>query len=366
MLYNQYMTDQLRYDYATLKATITEDGYLIDTPVIARVGIQEYRRGDGSVRRELRLPEEVFAQASLDSFRGKPITDDHPPEAVTAKNFKKYAVGVISGAAHQDGDNLRAGIIIHDGNSVDKATKGGKKELSVGYTVTLDETPGIWNDQAYDAVQKNIRVNHLSLVQRGRAGNARLNLDRHDAVSITNEDVTMTTDNLGRLRLDSGLEYPAAQEVVLAFEKLHKDNDMSVAKVKQLTTVIDTLSAEKDMLEAKIESADKIKADALELARKEVKDRADLEKVAESFKVDCAGKTDREVKELVIKTVRADADLSAKSDEYIAASFDIAVELKKDAAIESQRKTVAKSDSAATVKSGSYKDFMTQLSKGTK
>jgi hypothetical protein len=46
---------------------------LIDHPILTRVGIFEYRRPDGSIRRELRLPEEVFAQESLASYKGKPV-----------------------------------------------------------------------------------------------------------------------------------------------------------------------------------------------------------------------------------------------------------------------------------------------------
>ncbi|MFI7909566.1 DUF2213 domain-containing protein, partial [Acinetobacter baumannii] len=73
----------------------------------------------------------------------------------------------------------------------------------------------MWNGQEYDAIQRNIRVNHLAIVPRGRAGNARLNLDRHDAVLFNpEEEIGMPTDNLGRIRLDSGLEYQAAPEVI--------------------------------------------------------------------------------------------------------------------------------------------------------
>ncbi|MBL8422338.1 MAG: DUF2213 domain-containing protein [Candidatus Accumulibacter phosphatis] len=168
----------LRYDITPLKATLTADGYLVDQQaIIARTGIQLYQNADGTVRRELRMPEEVFHPDSLASFAGKPMTDDHPPEAVSAVNFKKYAIGVVTGAAYADGDHVRAPIILHDGTAVDKALRGGKRDLSVGYTVTLDETPGIWNGEKYDAIQRSIRANHLSLVHHGRAGIARLNLD---------------------------------------------------------------------------------------------------------------------------------------------------------------------------------------------
>lgn len=363
------MTQQMRYDYAAFKAQITEDGYLIDNPVIARVGIQEYRKADGTSRKELRLPEDVFHGDSLASFSGKPITDDHPSEPVTAKNFKKYAIGVISSPAYQDGDTVKAHIIIHDSSAVDKALKGGKRELSVGYTVVLDETPGEWNGEKYDAIQRSIKVNHLSLVQRGRAGNARLNLDSGDAVSINlDKEITMS-ETLGRLRLDGGLEYQAAPEVVHAYEKLRKDVADATNKVAEITKHLDSVSAERDTLKVQVESADKMRADALEAARKEVKERAELEKVASDFKIDCADKSDRAIKEAIIKTLRSDVDLSGKSDEYITAAFDMTVAMKKDTAVVAQRVAGTKKEVAEKHDVADYSNFIKQvkqLSKGAK
>jgi hypothetical protein len=46
----------------------------------------------------------------------------------------------------------------------------GKKELSIGYRCLYDLTPGVYNGQQYDAVQREIRGNHLALVEEGRAG----------------------------------------------------------------------------------------------------------------------------------------------------------------------------------------------------
>lgn len=41
--------------------------------------------------------------------------------------------------------------------------------------------PGEWNGEPYDAIQTNIRVNHLALVAVARAGDdARLNMDSQD------------------------------------------------------------------------------------------------------------------------------------------------------------------------------------------
>ena len=164
-----------RFDSIPLSDTyFTPEGYLIDNPILTRVGIFEYHNADGSVRRELRLPEEVFAAESLASYKGKPVILTHEAGLVDVDNVQQEHIGTILSEGIQDGDNVRAQIVIHDAESLDY----GLRELSLGYTQTPDETPGVWNGQPYDAIQRNIQINHLALVEKARAGEqARLNID---------------------------------------------------------------------------------------------------------------------------------------------------------------------------------------------
>lgn len=164
-----------RFDSIPLSDTyFTPEGYLIDNPILTRVGIFEYHNPDGTIRRELRLPEEVFAAESLASYKGKPVILTHEVGLVDVENVQQEHIGTILSEGIQDGDNVRAQIVIHDAESLDY----GLRELSLGYTQTPDETPGVWNGQPYDAIQRNIQINHLALVEKARAGEqARLNID---------------------------------------------------------------------------------------------------------------------------------------------------------------------------------------------
>ena len=164
-----------RFDSIPLSDTyFTPEGYLIDNPILTRVGIFEYHNPDGTIRRELRLPEEVFAAESLASYKGKPVILTHEAGLVDVDNVQQEHIGTILSEGMQDGDNVRAQIVIHDAESLDY----GLRELSLGYTQTPDETPGVWNGQPYDAIQRNIQINHLALVEKARAGEqARLNID---------------------------------------------------------------------------------------------------------------------------------------------------------------------------------------------
>lgn len=173
----------LRLDsYPVAAASFTPEGFLMDRPIVTSTGIFEYHNNDGTLRRELRLPDEVFSRDSLSSYKGKPVVITHDAGLITKDNVAENQIGTILSDGKRDGDDVRAEIVIHDTDAM-KDCKF--KELSLGYNLDLDETPGIWNGQRYDAIQRNIRINHLALVREARAGEqARLNIDSRDAQTI--------------------------------------------------------------------------------------------------------------------------------------------------------------------------------------
>jgi len=174
------LTHVTRLDSIPLNQTYyTAEGYLVDRPVVTSTGIFEYIEANGSKRRELRLPEDVFAPESLKSYRGKPIIITHEAGLITKDNVGDEEIGTIMSEGYRSGEDVRAEVIIHD---TDKMKAAGLKALSLGYNLDLEETPGMWNGQHYDAIQRNIRINHLALVADARAGErARLNIDSRDA-----------------------------------------------------------------------------------------------------------------------------------------------------------------------------------------
>lgn len=318
---------QLRFDTVPLKATSTREGFITDTPILTRTGIFPYKNPDGTTRLEFRPPDEVFHADSLASLKGKPITDGHPG-LVTARNAKQHTVGAVLTEGRQDGDNMVGEVVIYDTAPI----AAGKKELSLGYTLDLDETPGEWNGQRYDAVQRNIRINHLALVKAGRAGNARLNLDAADA-DLTNEEEThMTTV---KVRLDSGLSYDAAPEVAQELEALRGKVKAEATRADAAEAKADTEKARADKAEADIEKA---RADAKAEALARTKLEATAKEHGVEIKQDMA---DKDLRVAVIKAVRGDGfDVTGKSDAYIEAAYDLAVaeKAKRQDALSAQRK----------------------------
>lgn len=168
-----------RLDSIQLDGTyFTDEGYLIDHPIVTSIGIFEYANPDGSIRRELRLPEEVFSKESLDSYKGKPIIITHDAGMVTNENVDDEIIGTILSPGYQDGEHVRAEIVIHNTNALKECEL---RELSLGYSLESEDSPGEWEGKPYDCIQRNIRINHLALVQNARAGeSARLNVDGKD------------------------------------------------------------------------------------------------------------------------------------------------------------------------------------------
>lgn len=176
----------------------TEEGYFRDRPIVTSCGIFEYHLADGSVRRELRLPEHVFDPQSLASYKSKPIIITHEAGTIDKNNVEEEIIGTILSEGYKDGEDVRAEIVIHD---TDAMKRSGLRELSLGYELDLDETPGTWNGEPYDAIQTNIRVNHLALVDKARAGDqARLNTDGLD--NLTGGKIPMAE---AKTTLDAGV-----------------------------------------------------------------------------------------------------------------------------------------------------------------
>ena len=185
----------LRYDKASplSKPVRLPNGFVRAEGYLTRSGIFVYRDSNGRTVRELRTPDEVMSRETVDSFALVPVTNDHPPELLTADNAKRYAVGAVSEQVQPDGDKLRASLMITDAKTIE-AVQGGKVELSCGYTADVVTESGTWNGQRYDARQTNIRGNHVAIVDVGRAGpECALRMDAADgaAQEITMDPVMM-------------------------------------------------------------------------------------------------------------------------------------------------------------------------------
>ncbi|SFV11435.1 hypothetical protein SAMN02799631_05271 [Methylobacterium sp. 174MFSha1.1] len=152
------------------------NGALVVQARAARAGNVQVYRGDEVARPDLpqvriyRDPDEIFREESLRSFGHKPVTLDHPPEAVTPRTWRGVARGHVGDEVVRDGAYVRIPMLLADSAAI-AAVQAGRREISVGYTCDLDWTPGTAPDGApYDARQTRIVVDHVAIVAQGRAG----------------------------------------------------------------------------------------------------------------------------------------------------------------------------------------------------
>lgn len=225
-------TIQARDFMSITSRQMTAEGYLVAPGNLARCGVQDYRAyelgldADGmdpmKVIRLHRPPEEVFNPASMASFENKPITIEHPSVAVTADNWRDLAAGEVRDVTRSG--ELMTGTLLVKAKDAIEALQAGKVQLSNGYTFELDMTPGQTADgRAYDGVQRNIRGNHVALVDAARCGSACRIAD-----SQPTEGVTTMADAKRKVVVD-GIPLEVDDTAAAAIDKLVKQLGDAVA-----------------------------------------------------------------------------------------------------------------------------------------
>lgn len=253
----------------------TREGFMAVRAKAARVGVYDYlgseidpenKHGlrDKGMVKVLRDEATVFDQAAARSFIGKPVTDDHPTQAVTADNWRQHARGTVMGAI-RDGDYLAFDLLLTDADAIAKVDAG-KRELSNGYAASLEFGDFAAPDGTKCvARQTSIQGNHVALVDRGRAGpqcrisDAFAHCDAIPAAPAAFlKETTMKKIVLDGLQVDLA----DADAVAAAISKLQDNIARLTTDKASAETQIATLTTDKAALEAKVVTLEKQVADA--------------------------------------------------------------------------------------------------------
>ncbi len=264
-----------RYDYSTLLVSDTPAGGKKVDAFVTRAGIFEYALADGTMRRELRHPREVFAPESLASLHGATLTDDHPVDMVNPANWKELAIGHVD-APRVEGIYVATQAHVNAADALARLASGAPDELrecSCGYYADYVDSPGEYEGEAYDGYQENIRYNHVALGPKdwGRAGNS-VGL-RLDGGSDTYGESVLThppsaprkdAEAMKKIFLD-GKEYvEGSAEHIAALEtkaqRATADATTAAARIVELTKEVETAKAET--------ATEKTRADNAEAAAK--------------------------------------------------------------------------------------------------
>ncbi len=317
------------------------DGAILAEGVAVREGILIYRNADGTKTREL-----VTRQAVLDTARTiarAALTLNHPVEGfVTADNFEDLGVGDVDGETRVEEDQggfARAivKIAIRRKDAIE-AFDEGVQQLSPGYVVEIDPTPGIDpRFGRYDVSQIHREGNHLAMVPRGRGGpEVSLRADSDDAVHIetvpipepeTGNDTSNRKDNMDldptlvALLALLGTRADNAEQALTNGGKIIAKLKADAAKAEDLDKAEEERDkAKEDLHKAEGErDAANLKADGLETAEQARSDAAELEKLqglATALKVDHEGVELTNLRRAIAKT-RIDDLAEDATDGYI-------------------------------------------------
>lgn len=313
-----------RASFAITRREYTDEGFLRVPGRVARTGVQEYLaselgltdRAPNEIVRVMRPPEEVFADESLASYAGTDVTIDHPSTLVNADTYRSVSVGTISGPGRQDQDYVECDLIVKTKDGI-QAAENGRSQLSVGYTALYDDD--VPSDADYDFIQREIRVNHVALVERARAG-AQARIFDNDPRGIT----------MHRIVLDSGRHAEVQDEATATL--ITDTLERLRAQVTTKTNEFETLSAVKDTLEEQLAEARKASSDEAIADRvSKIAAVRDSAKRIAGAEFTCDSLVPLEIQRAALAVKRPNIAWGDKSDAYVAAAFDQAEEQAKEA-----------------------------------
>lgn len=215
------------------KAEKTSQGFLRAPAFATRTGVFAYRMADGSILKELRPPSEVFNVDSMKTLANVPVTNQHPkPGLLDTANAKNFTIGFTGDSVDRVEEKyLQVYVTVFDQTTMDQAEQG-MQEVSCGYVCDLDPTPGIFDGEPYDVVQKNIVYNHLAIVPRGRAGpDVKLHLDADEAEMVS-ETEKPKGPMMEKIKIKDK-EFDASPEMADAFKAHMKDMDEQMDSMKK-------------------------------------------------------------------------------------------------------------------------------------
>lgn len=340
--------DAIRLDFGTLgKAKLTPSGGARIPARFTRTGVLSYRMPNGSIRRELRHPDDVFHPESIASLRSATVTDNHPYQyggIVDPDNWRELSVGHVEDPK-RDSPYLSGDVVVQDGRVLDAINTGDRSDISAGYRCKFVFEPGTYNGEPYDVRQVSIRYNHVALLPpgKGRAGrDVSLRLDSFDAVCVSEEETMI-------IKLD-GKDVDVPKEVAehitrqdAAISKARQEAEEERKRSDKLRAEADAKEEELRKRKAREDEEEKNKSE--EETERKIRSRVRLLSRAIRF---IEGEEDEETKtdslqdlsdrEVMLRAIQSQSpdfkgirtDGKPESDDYIRARFDLLGEVRAD------------------------------------
>lgn len=228
---------RLAFDNAPTRRAFDENGFLRVTSChITKETVNPYYGREVPGWQELGLdPEKIYygyrsgeeiARAAK-TFEGLPILLGHHVESAEDPQ-KEYRCGSTGTDAVWHAPYLDITLFVTDAEAIRAIEDGKAREISCAYLYEPDFTSGDFGGTAYDFVMRNIRGNHVALVEEGRAGS---DVVVADAQIKPNSKMRYIMGLFDKFRgaLDSDIEAPEEKGAEMA-----QDNDKLKAMLAAL------------------------------------------------------------------------------------------------------------------------------------
>ena len=233
--------------FHTQRTNETSEGFLDLTGYISEADkVMEYINWwDESISKET-IPLEELEKA-VTQAKGLILTNGHPWEFLDAKNAKDYTMGFVTEVHGIEEKKLKVDLRIIDMELINDIRSGKKKDFSIGYLCDLVYENGYTeNGEQYTAKQTNIILNHVALVENGRAGEevGIITLNSMNDRNISSEKGLYKINNKTEVEMTvkyNGKDYDANGLLV---ELTLRDKELSIK-----TNEIDTLKGQLTALE---------------------------------------------------------------------------------------------------------------------
>ena len=197
----------------------------------------------------LRDPEEL--RAGMQSFAAGQLLLQHIPVHAT-KPEKELTIGAIGSEFRMDEEGcVWAMIRVTDQEGIDYIQSGKMEQLSAGYAYTADMTSGEYNGIKYDGIMRNIRGNHVALVERGRIGPDAIiadNMPNEIEEYLMTKKVELKKGALAKLQAELGMDSAdGLKKTILAVHAaLALDEDKDEEKAEDEIEIIEKEAEDED------------------------------------------------------------------------------------------------------------------------
>ena len=231
-----------------------------------------------------RPAEELSSPEAIESFKLVPWVYIHPKKLLGAEEEgripaeNKGIEGVTGEKVVFENDTLYANLKCFSDNLQNIIDSGEAVELSLGYACSYEITAGLFNGIHYDAIQRNIRGNHIASVAEGRMGREVAVLD-HLVFTFDAKDIKMP-------------EETKEEEKAMSLEDGHKWMKDNLPMIKKIQDMMEKHQGKDDEMEDPAMDADK---EDMEKAAKDKKAR-DAEEAKKEADCDAKDKDEEEKK----------------------------------------------------------------------